>query len=160
MFNIFPGSIQASSIISILSSFCSRYKYNYIPNRDSWINRLYFDISNSSKKQRLAIDTRDVNDLGPGKFGNQADSNQEQICYFNRNKRDTNFNSFLTVRKQTPSIGDITFSIVKLIYNTNKDNNIHFKINDELVDFNNDITEQPGQRIIESNISRKKVLTG
>ena len=34
IFNIFPGSIQASSIIRILSSSCSRYKYNYLPNRD------------------------------------------------------------------------------------------------------------------------------
>ena len=31
-------------ILKILSSFYSRYKYNYIPCRDSWINRLYFNI--------------------------------------------------------------------------------------------------------------------
>ena len=42
IFNISPGSIQSYSIIS--SSFCSRYKYNYIPNRSLWINRLYYDI--------------------------------------------------------------------------------------------------------------------
>ena len=83
IFNIFPGSIQASSIVKILSSFCNRYRYNYIPNRDLWINRLYFDISNSSKKQSLTIDTRDVNDLGPAKFRTQADNNKEQICYYN-----------------------------------------------------------------------------
>ena len=29
-FNIFPGSVQASSIIGILSSFCSRYEHTYI----------------------------------------------------------------------------------------------------------------------------------
>ena len=86
IFNIFPGSIQASSIVKILSSFCSRYKYNYIPNRNLWINRLYYDISNSSEKQCLTIDTRDINDLGPAKFRTRADSNQEQICYYNRNK--------------------------------------------------------------------------
>ena len=78
-FNIFPGSVQVSSITKILSSFCSRYKYNYIPNRDFWTNRLYFDISNSSKKQCLTIDNRDVNDLGPAKFRTQADNNREQI---------------------------------------------------------------------------------
>ena len=38
--NIFPGLIQASSIVKVLSSFCSRYRYNYIPNRNLWINRL------------------------------------------------------------------------------------------------------------------------
>ena len=74
--NIFRGSIQVSSIIKILSSFCSRYKYNYVPNRDLWINRLYFDISNSTEKQCLIIDTRDVNDLGQAKFRTQADTNQ------------------------------------------------------------------------------------
>lgn len=51
IFNIFPGLIQASSIVKILPSSCARYKYNYIPNRDLWINQLYFDISNSDKKQ-------------------------------------------------------------------------------------------------------------
>ena len=50
VFNIFPGSIQTSSIVKILSSVCSRCKYNYVPNRDLWINSLYFDISNSTKK--------------------------------------------------------------------------------------------------------------
>ena len=75
IFNIFPGSIQASSIVKILSSFCSRYKYNYIPNRNLWINRLYYDISNSSEKQCLTIDTRDVNDLGLAKFRTRVDRN-------------------------------------------------------------------------------------
>ena len=72
LYFFFPGSIQASSIVKILSSFCNRYRYNYIPNRDLWINRLYFDISNSSKKQCLTIDARDVNDLGPAGFRTQA----------------------------------------------------------------------------------------
>ena len=83
IFNIFPGSTHASSLIKILSSFCNRSRYNYIPNRDPWINRLFFDISNSSKKQYLTIDSRDVNSLGPTKFRTQADNNKEQICYHN-----------------------------------------------------------------------------
>ena len=78
-FNIFPGSIQASSIVKILSSFCSRYRYNYIPNRDLSFNRLYFDMSNSSNKQYLTTDTREVYDLGPAKIRAQADDNREQI---------------------------------------------------------------------------------
>ena len=70
----------------------------------------------------MTIDTRDINDLRPAKFRTQADSNQEQICYYNRNKRDTTFNSFLAMRRQTSTISDITFSIVKLIDKTNKTN--------------------------------------
>ena len=99
IFNIFPGSTHASSLIKILSSFCNRYRYNYIPNRDPWINRLFFDISNSSKKQYLTIDSRDVNSLGPTKFRTQADNNKEQICYYNRNKRDKSFNCFFGSKK-------------------------------------------------------------
>ena len=61
--NIFPGFIEASSAGKILSSYCSRYTYEYIPHRDLWLSRLYFNISSSNKKQCLTIDTRDVNNL-------------------------------------------------------------------------------------------------
>ena len=81
---------------------------------------------------------RDVNDLGPAKFRTQTDNNKEQICYYNRNKRDTSFNSFLAVRKQTSSTNEIIFSIDKVIDKTNRNNNIYFEINDELSDFKND----------------------
>ena len=80
IFNFFPGLVQASSIIRILSSFCNRYGHNYIPHRDLWINQLYFGISNSTQKQCLTIDTRDVNDPGLAKFRTQTDNNKEQIC--------------------------------------------------------------------------------
>ena len=94
IFNFFPGSVHASAIIRILSSIASRHKHNYIPHRDLWINRLYFEISNTKQKLCLTIDTRDINDLGPAKFRTQTDSDTEQICYCNRNKKDTSFNSF------------------------------------------------------------------
>ena len=120
IFNFFPGSVQASSIVGILSSFASRYKNTYIPPQNVWINRLYFEISNSRQKKCLTIDTRDVNDLGPGKFGTRADSGTEQICYYNRNNKDTSFNSFLAVRQETSSLGEINFSIVKVIDSINR----------------------------------------
>ena len=110
IFNFFPRSVQPSSIVRILSSFASRYKNTYIPKQNVWINGLYFEISNSRQKKCLTIDTRDVNDLGPGKFRTQADSGTQQICYYNRNKKDTSFNSFLA---ETWSLGEINFSIVK-----------------------------------------------
>ena len=58
----------------------------------------------------MTIDTRDVTNLGPTKFRTQADSNREQICYYNRNKRDKSFNSFLAARKQTSTTGEMKFS--------------------------------------------------
>ena len=53
IFNIFLGSLQTSSVIKILSSYCHRYTCKYFPHMDLWVNQLYFQISNSSKKQRL-----------------------------------------------------------------------------------------------------------
>ena len=51
IFNIFPGSFQISSIARILSANCNRCTFDYISNRDLWLNRLYFEISNSGKKR-------------------------------------------------------------------------------------------------------------
>ena len=86
IFNFFPGSAQASSILRILSSLANRYKNTYISHRNIWINRLYFEISNSQEKQCLTIHIRDVNAFGPGKFRTYANNGTRQICYYNRNK--------------------------------------------------------------------------
>ena len=58
-FNIFPGSFQTTFVVKILSSYCNRYTYKYIPHRDLWQHRLYFEISNSSEKSawRLTSET-------------------------------------------------------------------------------------------------------
>ena len=60
-----------------------------------WLNKLYLQISNSKDKKCLTVDTRDVNDLGPGKFRTFAENNSEQTCYFNRNNRDSRYSSYL-----------------------------------------------------------------
>ena len=124
-FKIFSDFIQASSVVKILSSYCSRHTYEYIPHRDLWLNRLYFNISSSNKKQCLTIDTRGVNDLGPVRFRTQADSNNEQICYYNRNKKDKTFNCFLALRKQTSTTDKI---IKNLIDKSNKKKDIILKL--------------------------------
>ena len=157
IFNIFPDSVQASSVIRILSSFCSRCRHTYIRNKDLWINWLYFDISNSIKKQCLTIDTRHVNHLGPVKFRTQADNDKEHICYHNWNKRDRSFNSFVSVRKQASPTSEIIFSIVNHIDKTNRNDNICFEINDRLIDFKNDNIQykRPNQRVSESDTDRE-----
>ena len=115
IFNFFPGSIHSSRILKSLSLFASRQKNSYLPNQQVWLNKLYFQISNSKEKKCLTIDTREVNDLGPGKFRTSADNGEVQTCYFNRNKSDTYFNSFQLKRifPEQP----IRFSIVKSIFN-------------------------------------------
>ena len=126
------------------------YRNTYIPNRNIWINRLYFDISNSKIKQCVTVNTRDVNDLRPGKFRAQADSGTEQICYYNRNKKYTSFNCFLATRKET-SPSEINFSIVKVIDDVNKHYSINYDIDDEISDFKSDIVQQTIQRVSEGN---------
>ena len=133
-----------------------------MPKRDLWINRLYFDISNSGTKQCLTIDTKDINDLGPAKSRTQTDSNKEQICYYNRNKRDNNFNSFLAVRKQISSATEIIFFIVNIIDKTNRNNAIYSDINNELSDFKNDNIQykRSAQRISEGSTVRETRTNG
>ena len=42
----------------------------------------------------MTIDTCNVNNLGPPKFRTSAKNGHQQICYFNRNKKDKIFNRF------------------------------------------------------------------
>ena len=60
----------------------------------------------------MTIDTRDVNELGPGKYRTSANNRGEQTCYFKSNKSDTHFTSFFDKRIQAEPI---RFSIVKPI---------------------------------------------
>ena len=46
----------------------------------------------------MTIDTRDVNEFGPGKFRTSAENNLEQNCYFNRNNTDSRFKCYLARR--------------------------------------------------------------
>ena len=109
IFNFIPGSIHNSRILKPLPLFASRQKNTYLPNQQIWLNRLYFQVSNSKEKKCLTVDTRDVNQLGPGKFRTSADERQEQVCYFNRNKSDTHFTSYTSKRI---SADTLLFSIV------------------------------------------------
>ena len=110
IFNFFPCPIHSSKILKTLSLFVSRQKNTYLPNQQVWLNKLYFQISNSKEKKCLTVDTRDVNELGPGKFRTSVDNGEEETCYFNRNRSDTQFTSFFAKRTQT---NPIRFSIVK-----------------------------------------------
>lgn len=68
----------------------------------------------------LTIDTRPINDLGPGKFRTSADNGQEQVCYYNRGKNDTHFNCVFAKKELTSQSTNIKFSIVKVAANLNK----------------------------------------
>ena len=73
--------------------------------------QILFQISNSKEKKCLTIFTREVNELGPGKFRTSAENGWEQTCYFNRDKSDSYFTSSQTKRV---SLDNLFFDIVKL----------------------------------------------
>ena len=159
IFNIFPGSLQTSSVVKILFSYCNRYTYEYISHRDLWLNRLYFEISISSEKKCLTIGIRYVNNLGPSKFKTGAKNDEEQVCYFNYKKKDRAFNRFLAVRKETFA-DEIVFSIVSLIDKSNKFKDSYYKIGGKLREFDNNRI-QPKQRIREpSQTDGRRARTG
>ena len=120
IFNFFPGSIHSGRILKTLSLFASRQKHTYIPNQQVWLNRIYFQISNSKEKQCPTVDTRDINDLGPGKFRTSAKNNTEQACYFNRNSSDSRYKSYVAKRVSQEKLA---FSIL----NPNFDPNFGYK---------------------------------
>ena len=88
-------------------------------------------------KKCLTIDKRDVNNLGPSKFRTGAENGHQQICYFNRNKKDEIFNRFVAVRKEK-SVNEIIFSIVNLIDKWNNLDSVYYKINNKLKEFDSD----------------------
>ena len=152
IFNFFPGSIHSSRILKTLSLFASRQKNTYLPNQQIWLNRLYFQISNSKEKKCLTIDTREVNQLGPGKFRTSADNGQEQTCYFNRNKSDSHFNSY-TAKRAFPD--KLVFSIVKVNSDfslINKSLEIEVKTNS----FLNDRAKRQHQQVDRGDFSNGK----
>ena len=102
-----------------------------------WLNKLYFQISNSKEKKCLTVDTREVNELGPGKFRTSASNGEEQICYFNKNKSDTHFTSFQSKKIQSAD-SSIRFSIVKA-------SSDHFKLINKSLDINvdNSVLKKP-----------------
>ena len=61
----------------------------------------------------------------------------------------------MAVRRETSSLSEINFSIVKVIDNTNRHDNICSEISDELSDFKNDNVQRTIQRISESDSIRK-----
>ena len=74
----------------------------------------------------MKIDTRDINEFGPGKFRTSAEDGEQQTCYFNKNNSDSYFKSFISQRVQAETI---TFSIFKEKSDINfQDKNLDFHV--------------------------------
>ena len=155
--NIFSGSLEISFVIEILSSYSNRYTYEYIPHRDLWLSRLYFEISNSSEKKKcLTINIKYINNVGTSKFRTGVKNDKEQVCYFNYNKKDRAFNRFLAIRKPT-STSEIIFFIVSLIGKSKKFEDNYYKISNELREFDNDFSlNRKFQSLVKQTLDSQK----
>ena len=124
IFNFFPGSVHSGRILKTLLLFVSRERNTYVPTNQIWLNRLYFQISNSRDKICLTVDTRDTNDFGLGKFRTRADNGHEQLCYFNRSNTDSRFKCFLAKRVLTEQDRPV-FTIVEQNYCLTTDSELY-----------------------------------
>ena len=100
-FNIFPKSIPLNTVSKILTNNVIRSSTKYIPLRDTWIHRLFVDLSNADKRHCLTIDSDITNTNGPGRFRTQAFNPEKQVCYFGERKNDELYKVFNSERIKT-----------------------------------------------------------
>ena len=127
IFNFFSRSIHNSKILKTLFLFANRQKNTYLPNQQIWLNKLYYEISNSKEKKCLTIDTRDVNEFGSGKFRTSAEDGEQKTCYFNKNNSDSYFKTFISQRAKAEPIIFSFFKAKSDINFQDKNLDIHIK---------------------------------
>ena len=84
IFNIFPSAVQLGNLSKLLSNNCDRETLIYIPKRELWIKKLYFEIVNRKDHSCLTID---CGKSGPSKYRTEPDNNMQQTCFFSQKKR-------------------------------------------------------------------------
>ena len=89
IFNIFPSAVQLGNISKVLTNNCDRETLKYIPKRELWINRLYFETPNRRDYSCLTID---CGKSSPSKYRTEADNNVQQTCFFRQKKKDNRDN--------------------------------------------------------------------
>ena len=91
LFNIFPSAVQLGNISKLLTNNCDRETLKYIPKRELWINRLFFEIANRKDYSCLTID---CGKRGPSKYRTEVDNNVRQTCFFSQKKKNRVFDRF------------------------------------------------------------------
>ena len=106
--NIFPSAIQLGNISKILTNSCDRETLMYIPKRELWINRLYFEIANRKDYSCLTID---CGKGGPSKYRTEADNNVRVTCFFSQKKKDRVFDRFTSHNLELDNRDSLIFKI-------------------------------------------------
>ena len=78
------------------------------------------------------------------------------MCYYNRKKSDTSFNSILATRKQTSQKNAIKFSIDKVITNVNNSDVSYIEQGDELKNIDNDNFQSKLQQLSNGNTTSRR----
>ena len=84
VFNISPSAVQLGNMSKILTNNCDRETIKYIPKRELWINRLYFEVIHKKNYSCLTID---CGKSDPAKYRTEADNNLKQTCYYGQKNR-------------------------------------------------------------------------
>ena len=108
IFNIFPSAVQLGNLSKLLTNNCDRETLKYMPKRELWINRLYFEIANRKDYSCLTID---CGKSGPSKYRTEADINMRQTCFFSQKKKDRVFDRFTLHNLEPNNRDSLTFKI-------------------------------------------------
>ena len=119
--NIFPSAVQLGNISKILTNNCDRGTLKYIPKRELWINRLYFEIDYSC----LTIDCAKS---GPSKYRTEADNNVRQSCFFSQKKKCRVFDRFTTHDLEPNNRDSLIFKIELSDKNSIKDRHLPYDL--------------------------------
>ena len=114
-FNIFPKSVPLQTVSKILIDNVVRTTTKYIPVRNTWIHKLFVDLSNEDKRHCLTITSDVTNINGPGRFRTQASNPEKQVCYFGERKNDELYKIFNSERIKTENLNKaFYFKIVSI----------------------------------------------
>ena len=131
IFNIFPASVSLSSVRRILDNSCVRKSSKYIPRTHFWINRLFIELANKSRKVCLTLDCSNTNRDGPSRFRSNADNPDKQVCYFNSPTDEQVYNEFIAKRIKSKELqNEIQFEITDVKSKTNK--NVVFDVSSKI----------------------------
>ena len=108
IFNIFPSAVQLGNLSKLLTNNCDRETLKYIPKRELWINKLYFEIANRKYYSCLTID---CGKSGPLKYRTEADNNVQQTCFFSQKKKDRVFDRFTSHNLEPDNRYSLIFKI-------------------------------------------------
>ena len=108
VFTIFPSALQLGNISKLLTNNCDRETLKYIPKRELWINRLYFEIANRKDYSCFMID---CGKSVPSKYRTEADNNVRQTCFFSRKKKDRVFDRFTSHNLEPDNRDNLIYKI-------------------------------------------------